>query len=167
MTSGPLRIILSFATVLSGTALLAAPPLTVAAPGHAPIVNRVIDLLDQTIALNTAGVAQWESEPFDTSQFEWIGLHVSAASADGNVRCETAWRYSADDDAVLGPPSISTLTEINRGGAPLQVFFAPVSSVLGLEGRIVCRIELGGDPRGDPPQASGTIKNVKVLLRRF
>jgi hypothetical protein len=160
-------IIVSLATLLSGTGVLAAPPVTVAAPGHAPIVNRVIDLLDQTIALNTTGVAQWESAPFDTSQFEWIGLHVSAASADGNVRCETAWRYSADDDPVLGPPSSSTLTEINRGGFLLAVSAAPFSTVIGLEGRIVCRIELGGDPRGDPPQASGTITDVKVLLRRF
>jgi hypothetical protein len=171
MTQRPIRIILSLVALLSSAGVLAAPPLgTVGTSGSQPIRNRVLDLLDETIVLNTTGVAVWESTPFDTSQFEWAGLHVSAASLDGNVRCETAWRYGADDEAVLGSPATSSRTEINRAGGSLLPgpIVVPIAATAGLEARIVCRIEIVGvDSRGDPPQATGTISDVKVLLRKF
>ena len=115
-------------------------------PAHfRPVVNQVIDLLDEDVNL-PPGVA-WESEIFDTSQFTALVFHASASLAqDGSITCLSYWQL---EDGPFIPIGVSAfLTTPVRAGK---------SGIYGVRARIRC---VGEDNIG------GVLTDVKVLLRR-
>ncbi len=79
-----------------------------------PIVNRVIDLLDDDVSLSSGDVAVWESEPIDTSQFNQIGIRVSG-EASPFVECRTEWQFDAEDEFLAGGPRAFLGTNVIPG----------------------------------------------------
>ncbi len=147
-----------------------------AAMAHGPIVNKVIDLLDEPIAFSvTPGTIIWESAPFDTSQFSRIAIR-SSASPDSFVWCQAVWQFTQDDEFLAS----GGMGYLVAGGLLFPSAGGP-SEVAGLRGKIVCRAsgrigvahypDLGDDrtryPTTDPEPVAGTLTDVKVLLRKL
>ncbi len=79
-----------------------------------PIVNQVVDLLDDDVQLSSGDVTVWESEPIDTSQFSRIGIRVSG-EASPYVECRTEWQFTADDEFMAGRPNAFLGTNVIPG----------------------------------------------------
>ena len=131
-----------------------------------PIVNRMLDLLDEEIFLEqVGGESEWESPSFDTSQFNQLILKVDSQASSGIVSCTTEWSFGGDDSFVPG----STFPVFVGDDAQAQRFALGLTpqTVVGLRGRIRCSLvgpDFGGG--GTPDPANGVISDVKVLLRR-
>jgi hypothetical protein len=153
------------ARVGSGTARRVPPPM------RAPlVVNEVVDLLDADVYLESDTEDDlWESREFDTSQFTVIGLHVSG-EIDGSVGCHLTWRFTADDGFRGASPSTWIGTRAVTGRVASDPEFG---AVRGLRAKVVCAPtifvfgDFGHDPPPEPEPSSGTVSDVKVLLRRY
>lgn len=146
---------------------------TAAAAAHGPrparIVNRVIDLVEDAIVLDSAaGDTTWMSRPFDTSQFTRAGIRLVTTEESDAVVCSLWWQFAPDDTFLPGPPSAGP-TLIGDDVRPQPTGLAPIgfSSIFGLRARAVCRLlvllDFGGTEPPPPPTA--VISDVKVLLR--
>jgi hypothetical protein len=127
-------------------------------PGPPPgrVVNHVVDLLDSEINLDTGtGEILWTSEAFDASQFISIVLRATGESRAGLIVCSTFWLLDPQDDGSQGLP----VAVMNARG---DLFGTPYAEVAGLLAKIACW-PMGLD---DMNVASGTLHDVKVLLRR-
>jgi hypothetical protein len=86
-----------------------------------PIVNQVIDLLDEEVTLTWGGPDQtWESRVFDASQYNRVGLRVDGEVADGLITCATSWQFTADDAFRQSYPQdyLGRFPRLVYGGSP-------------------------------------------------
>ncbi|MCP3980320.1 MAG: hypothetical protein GY716_13530 [bacterium] len=142
----------------------------VVAGGPTPLVNDVLDLLDDPVLLDIEVEPNyWESRVFDTSAYSRIVLRVSGESEDGGIVCDVAWQYTPEDKVQAGSPTAGVAGSPAAPRRGLR-FVAPFAfgPVGGLQARVICRastlLDFGRiDP--DPVPASGTLTDVKVLLR--
>lgn len=111
MTKSVFPIVLVACLLAGATAAIAESPgeKPSGAEARSPrIDNRVFDLLDDEVVLDTqTEVAVWESMPFDTSQFNRIGLQFSADVEQAPVTCRVCWRYSLEDEFTEGIPAVT------------------------------------------------------------
>jgi len=145
----------------------------------APVVNRVIDLLDAPAELSTAQAATqtWESRPFRTSQYNRIGLRFSSENESGYVSCGVCWRYAATDACQDGLPIVVHAPPDDgasgagepTGGVGLvrtRLFYGVIgpttdfSEVRGLEAQVRCTMlvslaDFGIVQIGDDPNQAG------------
>ncbi len=167
-----------YALVLFTTLLLGLVPLVAAGPGNGqgagarpggpPVHNRVLDLLDAEVLLNSDEAPSWFSEPFGTARcFTRVIVKTASEIDEGFLRCYTEWQFTDDDEFQ---PFDSTTGIIGDDVNPRIVPSGgnDASDVYGLRGRVRCDLlgapDLGGgDP---PPPATGSLTDVKVLLRR-
>jgi hypothetical protein len=148
-----------------------AAPAGVGAPDCRPprIRNRVLDLLDDEIVLDSASEhTTWQSQPFDTSQYTRVGVRVATQEDSDPVVCSLWWQFTEDDTFLPGPPSAAPRL-IGDDRRLELVGLAPInfSAVFGLRARAVCQLFLLPDFGGPepPPPASAVVSDVKVLLR--
>jgi hypothetical protein len=169
-------IVVSFC-LLVGPVLAAPPDPSGNGPVHLRIENQVVDLLNEEIVLDSIdGPTVWESESFDTSDYNRIGLRFSTEMEEGFVTCRVCWKFSDDDDFRDGTPAV-TLREGNLPYSPWNPFeigddpslrvrvnpyFDPAtdfSEVRGLQAKVKCSLsiividfgDVGEDPGGDEP----------------
>ena len=149
-----------------------AAPAGVGAPDCRPatIRNRVLDLLDEEIVLDSdTEHTTWQSQPFDTSQYTRVGIRVTTQEGSDAVVCSLWWQFTRDDAFLPGPPSAAQPL-IGDDSRLNPVGLAPIgfSEIFGLRARAVCQLFLSPDfGRLDPPPqpASAIVSDVKVLLR--
>ncbi len=136
-----------------------------------PIVNQVVDLLDDDVVFSSGDVTVWESEPIDTSQFNRIGIRVSG-EANLFVECRTEWQFDAEDEYLEGGPRAflgtnATLGDFGRvdydtgtlggrldypvGSTGLVGPGSNFGEVAGTRARIVCSIPVPIITIGDDP----------------
>ena len=134
------------------------------------IRNRVLDLLDDEIVLDSATEhTTWQSQPFDTSQYTRVGIRVATEDDSDPVVCSLWWQFTRDDAFLPGPPSAAQRF-IGDDSRLNPVVLAPIgfSEIFGLRARAVCQLFPSPDfGRLDPPPppASAIVSDVKVLLR--
>jgi hypothetical protein len=126
--------------------------------GNGAVVNRVIDLLNEDVALAaTGGQAPWVSSPFDTSQFYTIGIRFSAETPNSRVTCRVSWRFAPDDAFLPGGPAMTL------GSPVVSLDYLPGSGDYGAWGNqqrttppsLPGEMELPGHGRSSyPPHAS-------------
>ena len=139
------------------------------ANGRVPrIKNDVLDLLDREIALDsTTAQTTWESRPFDTAQYNRVGIRVSTREGSDPVVCSLWWQFTPDEEFLPGPP-VAAPTPIGDDRV-LNSILAPIGfgQVFGLRARAVCQLIPNPDfGRPDPPPpTSAVVSDVKVLLR--
>ncbi len=135
----------------------AGPP----APIAPPIVNEMIDLLDEDVWFQgDTEQNRWESPVFDTSRFTWIGLRVYG-DLDGILDCAVAWQLTPEDAFRVSSPRL----EVGSAQYPRpQLLPVTETEVRGLRAKVICRTTTTLFP-GVPP-ATGMLTDVKVLLRR-
>ena len=160
------------------------------------IVNRVIDLLEDEVALTTEeGSETWMSEIFYTSQFNRIILR-SSSEGEGIVTCEVGWRFGRGEAFRFSYPMQTFVQPVLPLSVPDGVpdlslrqrqyypYYAPDASsaeVRGLQARVRCTLwdaradygRLEDDPGLIDPNPTdpvvpivGSLTDVKVLLRR-
>lgn len=135
--------------------------------GGPPIHNKVVDLLDEEMFLNSDDAASWISEPFRTARFNRAILKTATEVDGGFLRCYTEWKFTPDDEfQALGPPPSVIGDDVTPRVVPSTGPDAYL--VYGLIARVRCDLlpppDFGvGDP---PPPATGSLTDVKVLLRR-
>jgi len=146
----------------------ASVPAGVADPRPSRILNHVLDLLDREIVLDAAsGRASWRSEPFDTAQYNRVGIRVATREGNAPLTCSLAWQFARDDVFLPGPPSVAPrwVGDDRR----LEPVLPPIafSEIFGLRAQAVCQLVPVPDPGGSdpPPPPSATLTDVKVLLR--
>jgi hypothetical protein len=128
------------------------------------IDNRAIDLLAAPAFLEYGtDHAVWESAVFDASQFDTVVLKAKTEIVAGNLYCAVAWSYGAGDgfeDKSISVP--------RTGNAQLVIELPSVTGapVLGRLGKVMCYSVPGLVRDGVPAPASGTVHQVRVLLRR-
>jgi hypothetical protein len=133
-----------------------------ARPLAAPVVNEILDLLDEDLFLaEEANQDVWRSEVFDTSQFTRIGLRAYG-EAQGLITCSVAWRFTDGDEFRESIPWVWIGNPFYQGPDP-QVRF---SEVRGLAARVICELDRSSLDPGSSLPASGTLTDVKVMLRR-
>jgi len=141
---------------------------TAAGVSGPPIHNKVLDLLDEELFLDSDGDTQsWISSPFKTSQFNRVILKVASEVEDGFLRCYLEWQFTRDDEFEAFGTTTSVIgDDIN----PRPIFSSGTDPhlVYGLRARVRCDLVPGpdfgiGDP---PPPATGSLTDVKVLLRK-
>jgi hypothetical protein len=150
-----------------------ATPAADTAPNGRPfeIRNKVIDLLDGEVVLDAATEqATWQSRPFDTAQFNRVGIRVVTQEDSDPVLCSLWWQFTPDDEFLPGPPSAAQRF-IGDDSRLEPISVAPIgfSEIFGLRARAVCQLYPYPDfGRTDPPPppASAVVTDVKVLLRR-
>lgn len=132
------------------------------------ICNRVIDLLDREIMLDAAADrTAWRSEPFDTAQFNRVGIRFTTQEGSDPVICSLWWQFARDEEFLPGPPS--TVQGFIGDDSRLVPQIRPIGfgEVFGLRARAVCQLlslaDFGGEPPPPPPAA--VVSDVKVLLR--
>ena len=122
----------------------------------------MLDLLDEDVFLDSDSSQNlWESEVFDTGQFNVVGLTIRGEAVAGSIVCYTAWQLVPGDEFLLSSP----LRTIDAPGVRPPIGFLGPGMIQGLRAKISCSAEaaVGNDP---PPFPSGTLTDVKVLLRR-
>jgi hypothetical protein len=143
------------------------------------VVNEVVDCLDRPADLDTETNDTWESESFDTSQFTRIAVRMEGdvSEALASITCFVSWQFSPEDTFQGAfPLAVVGLSFAQLGGVPPH----GVGEVTGTRAKVTCRLQGPPrpgpliDPLGDQPEAgsqqaqvTGTITDVKVLLRRF
>ena len=161
------------AVLVPGLAELGADPGQHGVPGPSPgpVVNKVIDLLDSDVILDTeSGENLWESDVFDTSQFTRLVLQMSGEVTEGGLSCSTSWQFLPEDVFLSGTPFAFIGSTSGRVLGPSQI---DSPEVRGLQARVTCNavesIARLCDDRPAPCvlKGSGTLADVKVLLRRF
>jgi hypothetical protein len=145
-------------------------------PKPTRIENRVIDLLDERVTLMNSvdEYVGWTSEPFDTSQYTWVGLRMTGdvAMATSTLWCQVSWRYTPEDDFLPGGPHATDGFQVIGDDTGTVVIDPPPSGIVlpspapftyvgGLQGRVSC-----GANRPRNGAGSGTLTDVKILLRR-
>jgi hypothetical protein len=133
------------------------------------IRNRVLDLLDDEIVLDSATEhTTWQSQPFDTSQYTRAGIRFATQEGSDSVVCSLWWQFTRDDEFLPGPPSAAQRL-IGDDSRLEPVSLAPIgfSEIFGLRARAVCQLFPLPDfgQTEPPPSASAVISDVKVLLR--
>ena len=134
------------------------------------IRNRVLDLLDSEVVLDSATeYSTWQSQPFDTSQYNRVGIRVATQEDSDPVVCSLWWQFTRDDAFLPGPPSAAQRL-VGDDSRLEPVVLAPIgfSEIYGLRARAVCQLILSPDfGRLDPPPSptSAVVSDVKVLLR--
>jgi len=138
-----------------------------AGPGAGPpIHNRIHDLLDEELFLSSDETASWTSAPFHTSRFNRVILKTASEVESGFLSCYLEWQFAEDDEfeafaatgTVIGD-DVNPRILVPAGSNP--------SLVYGMRARVRC--DLRGSDFGSsepPPPATGSLTDVKVLLRR-
>lgn len=110
-----------------------------------PIVNTFLDVLDTDVPLVFGD--SWESEVFDTADYNRLGFLVERAGGGGSsIRCSLQWQWSEETPFVgIGP-------QVLANGVPT---FTDVSGVLA---KLRCSVSSGTD--------SVTLSDARVFLRR-
>jgi hypothetical protein len=144
-------------------------------PGNDAIDRRVLDLLDRSVVLDVvSGEDTWRSAPFDTSKYTRVGIRATSMSSDGRICCAVGWQFTARDEFLESEPTTCSSFYSVLGDDPMprpqyaRGYRGPyMAEVAGLRAQVVCRIQPTLDPTvpGEPPQASGALTDVKVLLR--
>jgi len=132
-----------------------------------PIHNKVLDLLDEELFLDSGETASWTSAPFSTARFNRAILKTASEVENGFLRCFTEWQFTPDDEfQALGPPASVIGDDVSLRIVPATG--ADAYLVYGLRARVRCDLLPAPDfGIGDsPPPATGSLTDVKVLLRR-
>jgi hypothetical protein len=133
-----------------------------ARPPAAPVVTEIVDLLDGKLFLDEeTGETVWRSRVVDTSRFVRIGLRAYG-DAQGLITCNVAWRFSEDDDFRQTVPWVWFGFTAYQGPDPRVEH----SEVRGLSARVICELRRSALDPGSSLPASGTLTDVKVMLRR-
>jgi len=137
-----------------------------ARPGGPPIHNKVVDLLDEALFLDS-DTPSWTSSPFVTGQFNRAILKTASEVENGFLRCYIQWQFSTDDAfQTFGPRATVIGDDINP--RIVDPSGADAHLVYGLRARVRCDLNPGPDfgISDPPPPATGSLTDVKVLLRR-